>query len=112
MSPAAYGQYNAKKIPIYLDTNYTFRGRAADLVSRMTLDEEVAQFHTNFAPAIPRLGVHHYYYWSECQHGVNAMYGDLHRGGVKGKRHATSFPVNFATAMTWDSRLISSIRKQ
>jgi hypothetical protein len=37
--------------PIYLNTAYSFRERAADLVSRMTLGEEVLQLHTNFAPA-------------------------------------------------------------
>jgi beta-glucosidase-like glycosyl hydrolase len=99
--------------PIYLDTHYSFRERAADLVSRMTLAEEVAQLHTNFAPAIPRLGVHQYFYWSEGQHGVNAMFGNLHNGeprsrrrGAYGAPRATSFPVNFATAMSWDPVLI------
>lgn len=99
--------------PIYLDTHYSFRERAADLVSRMTLEEEVLQLHTNFAPAIPRLGVHQYFYWSEGQHGVNAMFGNLHNGqpqsqrrGAYGAPKATSFPVNFATAMSWDPQLI------
>jgi beta-glucosidase-like glycosyl hydrolase len=79
----------------------------------MTLAEEVQQLHTNFAPAIPRLGVHQYFYWSEGQHGVNAMFGNLHNGqpknhrrGAYGAPQATSFPVNFATAMSWDPRLI------
>jgi beta-glucosidase-like glycosyl hydrolase len=97
--------------PIYLDTSYSFRERAADLVSRMTLSEEVLQLHTNFAPAIPHLGVSQYFYWSEGQHGVNAMFGNLHHGNAKkeeayGSPHATSFPVNFATSMSWDPKLI------
>ena len=100
-----------KKKPIYLDTHYSFRERAADLVSRMTLKEEVQQLHTNNAPAIPRLGVHQYIYWSEGQHGVNALFGNIHNGKKKreqayGSPHATSFPVNFATAMSWDPHLI------
>lgn len=98
--------------PVYLNNQYSFRERAADLVSQMTLEEEVLQLHTNFAPAIPRLGVHQYFYWSEGQHGVNTMFGDLHYG--QGENHqryapgprATSFPVNFATAMSWDPQLI------
>ena len=97
--------------PIYLNTKYSFRERAADLVSRMTLEEEVKQLHTNFAPAIPRLGVHQYFYWSEGQHGINAMFGNLHNGHggqrfAYGAPHATSFPVNFATTMSWDPKLI------
>jgi len=97
---------------IYLNTHYSFRERAADLVSQMTLEEEVLQLRTNFAPAIPRLGVHQYFYWSEGQHGVNTMFGDLHYGqGEEHQRYApgpraTSFPVNFATAMSWDPQLI------
>jgi len=97
--------------PIYLDTTYSFRERAADLVSRMTLSEEVLQLHTNFAPAIPRLGVSQYFYWSEGQHGINAMFGSINIGDVKKEKtawnpHATSFPVNFASAMSWDPKLI------
>jgi len=96
---------------IYLDTTYSFRERAADLVSRMTLSEEVLQLHTNFAPAISRLGVSQYYYWSEGQHGINAMFGSINIGDAKKEEgywspHATSFPVNFATAMSWDPKLI------
>ena len=99
------------KNPIYLDTTYSFRERAADLVSRMTLSEEVLQLRTNFAPAIPRLGVSQYFYWSEGQHGINAMFGSINIGDAKKEKaywspHATSFPVNFATAMSWDPKLI------
>ncbi|MGC9150987.1 MAG: glycoside hydrolase family 3 C-terminal domain-containing protein [Microbacter sp.] len=98
-------------ILIYLNPAYSFRERAADLVSRMTLEEEVLQSHTNFAPAIPRLGVSQYFYWSEGQHGVNAMFGNLNHGSshkeeAYGSPRATSFPVNFATAMSWDPALI------
>ncbi len=97
--------------PVYLDSSYSFSERAADLVSHMTLGEEVLQLHTNFAPAIPRLGVGQYYYWSEGQHGINAMFGNIHNGKLKkeeayGSPHATSFPVNFATVMSWDPGLI------
>ena len=101
----------AQSIPIYRDTHYSFEERAADLVSRMTLEEEIQQLHTNFAPAIPRLGVQQYFYWNEAQHGVNALFGNLHNGGTQhqppyGSPRATSFPVNFATTMSWDPQLI------
>ena len=43
--------------------------RAADLVSRMTLEEKVLQMQ-NSAPAIPRLGVGVFNYWNEALHGV------------------------------------------
>jgi beta-glucosidase len=92
-------------VPIYLDTNYSFAERAADLVSRMTLAEKVAQLHTNSAPAIPRLGVQRYTYWSEGQHGLNTLGANTNNGGVGGGVHATSFPTNFASTMTWDPSL-------
>ncbi|WP_328471588.1 glycoside hydrolase family 3 C-terminal domain-containing protein [Streptomyces sp. NBC_00448] len=97
---------SSAQLPIYLNTTYTFQERAADLVSRMTLDEKAAQLKTNSAPAIPRLGVQQYTYWSEGQHGVNALFADTNPGSVTGGVHATSFPTNFAASMTWDKSLM------
>ncbi|SCE10002.1 beta-glucosidase [Streptomyces sp. DvalAA-14] len=92
--------------PIYLNTHYTFAQRAADLVSRMTLAEKEAQLQTNDAPAIPRLGVQRYTYWSEGQHGINRLGADT-AAGSQGELNvtATSFPVNFASTMSWDPKL-------
>jgi beta-glucosidase len=92
--------------PIYLDTHYSFAERAADLVSRMTLAEKVAQLRTNSAPAIPRLGLQQYTYWNEGQHGVNALGADTNRGSAGSGPNATSFPTNFAATMSWDPRLM------
>jgi beta-glucosidase-like glycosyl hydrolase len=96
----------ASTLPIYLNTHYSFAERAADLVSRMTLPEKVAQLQTNNAPAIPRLGVQQYTYWSEGQHGINRLGADTDAGG-QGELNvtATSFPVNFASTMSWDPQL-------
>ncbi|WP_370377556.1 glycoside hydrolase family 3 C-terminal domain-containing protein [Catenulispora sp. GAS73] len=102
---ASDAQAAAAAQPIYLNTHYTFAERAADLVSRMTLPEKVAQLQTNSAPAIPRLGVQEYTYWSEGQHGINTLGADSNRGSVTGGVHATSFPVNFASTMSWDPEL-------
>ena len=93
-------------LPIYLDTHYSFAERAADLVSRMTLAEKVAQLRTNSAPAIPRLGVQQYTYWSEGQHGLNTLGANTNHGSVGGGVHATSFPTNFASTMSWDPQLV------
>ncbi len=67
--------------------------RVADLVSRMSLEEKVAQMQ-NGAPAIPRLGVPAYDWWNEALHGVA-------RSG-----YATVFPQAIGMAATWDAALI------
>jgi beta-glucosidase len=69
--------------------------RAADLVSRMTLEEKVLQMQ-NSAPAIPRLGVPVYNWWNEALHGVQSG-------------RATAFPEPIALGSTWDSGLIHQI---
>ncbi len=67
--------------------------RAADLVSRMTLDEKMKQL-LNDAPAIPRLGVSRYVWQCEGLHGVA-------RAGV-----ATVFPQSIGLAATWNTPLL------
>ncbi|HEY3610119.1 MAG TPA: glycoside hydrolase family 3 C-terminal domain-containing protein [Pseudonocardiaceae bacterium] len=98
----------AATLPIYQDTHFSFPERAADLVSRMTLSEKVLQLHTNNAPAIPRLGVQQYTYWSEGQHGLNRLGADTAEGGqgAVDDVKATSFPTNFASSMSWDPALV------
>jgi beta-glucosidase len=80
-------------LPLYMDTSFSFEERAADLVSCMTLPEKAQQLNTTPAPAIPRLGVKQYQYQNEGQHGVLA-------------NGFTSFPVNFASTMSWDPGLV------
>lgn len=82
-----------KETMAFLDQNLSFEERAADLVSRMTLEEKATQLK-NVAPAIPRLGVSGYNYWREALHGV-ARQG-----------RATSFPTSLAMANTWNRDLV------
>ena len=91
------GSEIAKK-PIYLNTSYSFRERAADLVSRMTPEEKQSQLG-NTMPPIPRLGVNAYDVWGEALHGI------LGRTFISGKT-ATSFPNSVAVGSTWDPELI------
>src|SRR5438067_8084814 len=100
------GADTSSSSPIYLNTHYSFAERAADLVSRMTLSEKVQQLRTNSAPAIPRLGVQQYTYWSEGQHGLNTLGANTDHGSVGGGVHGTSFPTNLAGTMSWDPSLI------
>src|ERR1039458_10630766 len=64
---ASFGQ--APGAAPYQDPNLPPQQRAADLVSRMTLEEKVLQMQ-NVGPAIPRLGVPVYNWWNEALHGV------------------------------------------
>jgi len=90
---ASVGQ-QASNAP-YLDPNLSPERRAADLVSRMTLEEKVLQMQSS-APAIPRLGVPAYNWWNEALHGV-----------AQGR--ATVFPQAIALGATWDSDLMHRV---
>ena len=69
--------------------------RVAALVAQMSYAEKIAQLQ-NTAPAIPRLGLAAYEYWSEGLHGVLT-------GG------ATSFPQAIALGSTWDLDLLGRV---
>ncbi|MDR1559542.1 MAG: glycoside hydrolase family 3 C-terminal domain-containing protein [Clostridiales bacterium] len=80
----------------YQDQSCGFEERAADLVSRMTLEEKISQ--TVFtAAAIDRLGVPAYNYWNEALHGVA-------RAGV-----ATMFPQAVGMAASFDEGLLKHV---
>ncbi len=79
--------------PAYLNEKLTFEERAADLVSRMTLEEKVSQM-SHESEAIERLGVPEYNWWNECLHGVA-------RAG-----HATVFPQAIGMAAMWDDDMM------
>ncbi len=84
--------------PIYLNTAYSFRERAADLVSRMTPEEKQSLLGNTMAP-VPRLGVGGYNVWGEALHGVM---GRNNNSGMT----ATSFPNSVAVGSTWDPELV------
>jgi beta-glucosidase len=70
--------------------------RVDDLVHRMTLEEKALQMRHE-APAIPRLGIPAYDWWSEGLHGIA-------RSG-----YATVFPQAIGLAATWDPALIHRV---
>ncbi len=72
------------------------RHRAADMVHRMTLQEATAQLGNN-APALPKLGLARYHYWSEALHGVNV------NGPI------TSFPQPIALGCSWNPDLVDRV---
>ncbi|MEJ2076446.1 MAG: glycoside hydrolase family 3 C-terminal domain-containing protein [Acidobacteriota bacterium] len=70
--------------------------RLDDLMSRLTMEEKVAQTVYD-APAIPRLGIPSYNWWSECLHGVA-------RAGL-----ATVFPQAIGLAATFDADFMHQV---
>ncbi|MET9618423.1 glycoside hydrolase family 3 C-terminal domain-containing protein [Kitasatospora indigofera] len=103
---AASAATAAADAPVYLNTTYSFEARAADLVSRMTFAEKASQLNVQIAPAIPRLGVQDYMYWSEGAHGINYLGAGTNVPGGSDHPPATSFPVSFAASMSWDKDLM------
>jgi beta-glucosidase len=82
--------------PVYLDPNKPVAERVQDLLGRLTLKEKLSQMG-NACPAIPRLGIQAYDYWSEALHGVA-------RNG-----RATVFPQAIGLGATWDPVLVKAI---
>ena len=81
---------HAQNFP-FQNTSLRFEQRVDDLVSRLTLEEKVAQM-LNAAPAIERLGIPAYDWWNEVLHGVaRTPYG------------VTVYPQAIAMAATFDT---------
>lgn len=89
-----------EKNPIYLNNAYSFEERAADLVSRLTLEEKQSLLGNNM-PAIPRLEINAFNVWSEALHGVM---GRFNPGSGAGS--PTSFPNSVALGSSWDPDLM------
>jgi len=84
------------EIAAYWNSNLSIDQRVDDLISKMTLEEKVAQLMFE-APAIPRLKIPHYSWWNECLHGI----------ARNGK--ATVFPQAIGMAATFDVDLMQRI---
>ena len=56
----------------YQNPNLSARERAVDLCSRLTIEEK-AQLMLDESPAIPRLGIRKFFWWSEALHGAANM---------------------------------------
>jgi beta-glucosidase len=82
-------------LEIWKDPAQPLDARVQDLIRRMSLAEKVQQVR-NTTPAIPRLGIPAYDFWSEALHGVAGA-------GV-----ATVFPQAIGMAAMWDAPLIHS----
>ena len=85
----------AQTLP-YQNPELSARERAADLCSRLTLEEK-AQLMLDESPAIPRMGIKKFFWWSEALHGAANM------GGV------TVFPEPIAMASSFNPELLYQV---
>ncbi len=79
-----------KKLPFW-NYHLPVEQRVNDVVSRLTLEEKVAQME-DVTPAIPRLGIPDYDWWSEILHGV-----------ARTPFHVTVYPQAIAMSATFDT---------
>ena len=83
---------SAQKLP-YQNPNLSAKERAIDLCERLTLEEK-AMLMLDESPAIPRLGIKKFFWWSEALHGAANM------GNV------TVFPEPVAMASSFNPNLL------
>ena len=86
---------SAQTLP-YQNPSLSAKERAQDLCSRLTLEEK-AQLMLDESPAIPRLGIKKFFWWSEALHGAANM------GNV------TVFPEPVAMAASWNPDLLYKV---
>ena len=86
---------NAQQLP-YQNPSLSARERAVDLCQRLTLEEK-ASLMLDDSPAIPRLGIKHWQWWSEALHGYANM------------GHVTNFPQPIGMAASFDDGLVERV---
>lgn len=84
------------QMPPYKNTALSAHERAVDLCSRLTLEEK-AMLMLDESPAIPRMGIKKFFWWSEALHGAANM------GNV------TVFPEPIAMASSWNPTLVNKV---
>ena len=80
----------------YQNPSLSAKERAKDLCSRLTLEEK-AKLMLDESPAIPRLGIKKFFWWSEALHGAANM------GNV------TVFPEPIAMAASWNPGMVYKV---
>jgi beta-glucosidase len=85
-----------KSFPMW-NYNLPVEQRVNDVLSRLTLEEKVAQM-LHGTPAVPRLGIPAYNWWNEVLHGV-----------ARTPYKVTSYPQAIGMAATWDTTSLKTM---
>ncbi|KAG9451584.1 hypothetical protein H6P81_011549 [Aristolochia fimbriata] len=100
----------------FCKTSVPISHRVEDLISRLTIDEKISQLVVK-APAITRLGIPNYNWWSEGLHGIGNVNGGVQFPGDETEygiyavqlngtiRSVTSFPQVILTAASFNPLL-------
>lgn len=96
---AVSAQVDKSQLPFW-NHRLDFEQRVNDLVSRLTLEEKVAQM-LNHAPAIDRLAIPAHDWWNEVLHGV-----------ARTPFKTTVYPQAIAMAATWDTTSLYTMADQ
>ena len=89
----------AGDLALYRNPDLPIPQRVDDLISVMTLQEKLSQLVSN-SPAIERLGISKYNWWTEGLHGV--------KGPLAGA-FTTAFPQAIGMAATWNTDLVQQV---
>ncbi|HBQ58808.1 MAG TPA: glycosyl hydrolase, partial [Balneolaceae bacterium] len=81
---------------VYQNPELSSKERAEDLISRLTLEEKASLLQDQ-SPAIPRLGIPKFNWWSEALHGF------------ANNDSVTVFPQNIGMAASFDDELVYEI---
>lgn len=92
----AWGHAPAQQVYPFQNPELSFDQRADDLLGRLTLEEK-ASLMQHASPAIERLGIPQFNWWSEALHGVA-------RNGV-----ATVFPITMSMASSFNTQLLYEV---
>ena len=90
---ASHSDQRSETYP-YKNPNLPALERAKDLCSRLTLEEK-AMLMLDESPAIPRLGIKKFYWWSEALHGAANM------GNVTVFPEPIAMAASFSPGMVW-----------
>ncbi|MCY9656432.1 glycoside hydrolase family 3 C-terminal domain-containing protein [Paenibacillus chondroitinus] len=99
-------------LPIYMDSeHYSFKERAADMISKMSISQKASQMNGSASPSITLSDgkvIPSYGWWNEALHGVS-RYQLNASGNATTINNATSYPIGLSMGSSWDPELMHKV---